>query len=192
MKHQKQGFTLIELLVVIAIIGILSSIGLVALANSQARARDAKRRADLNTLTRILAGEYLNSNTAFPLASVGNGVPAQAGPVWTGASGSSLEDASRNSAADLQFAIPASPRQGASGTIHDYWYITNDPGSVFAFFAKLETGSQQWFVVNSKGWANEISSSSALVALPDGTNSECEDTLGAVNFSPCLSDPYIQ
>ena len=43
MNNQKKGFTLIELLVVIAIIGILSTIGLVALNGARAKARDTQR-----------------------------------------------------------------------------------------------------------------------------------------------------
>jgi len=54
-NSQKKGFTLIELLVVIAIIGILSTIGLVALNGSRVRARDAKRVADLRQYALIYA-----------------------------------------------------------------------------------------------------------------------------------------
>lgn len=51
---KKRGFTLIELLVTMAIISVLAAIGLTSYAFSQKRARDARRRADLESVRSAL------------------------------------------------------------------------------------------------------------------------------------------
>lgn len=51
---KKRGFTLIELLVAMSIIAVLAAIGLSSYAFSQKRARDARRRADLESVRSAL------------------------------------------------------------------------------------------------------------------------------------------
>ena len=65
MKKNNSGFTLIELLVVIAIIGLLASVVLVALNGARAKARDAKRVADLNQLDKAFE-LYFSSYNSYP------------------------------------------------------------------------------------------------------------------------------
>jgi len=64
MAHSK-AFTLIELLIVIAIIGILSSVVVVSMGNTRAKARDARRMSDMRQI--LLALElYYDSYGKYP------------------------------------------------------------------------------------------------------------------------------
>jgi uncharacterized protein (TIGR02145 family)/prepilin-type N-terminal cleavage/methylation domain-containing protein len=64
----KKAFTLIELLVVIAIIAILSTLSVVALNSARAKARDAKRLADIKNISTAL-DMYYNEYGVYPAAS---------------------------------------------------------------------------------------------------------------------------
>ena len=72
-QRKEFGFTLIELLVVIAIIGVLASTVLASVNSARAKARDARRKADLNQL-RLALELYYDTNGAYP--------PSAAGPNW--------------------------------------------------------------------------------------------------------------
>ena len=62
-KMKRKAFTLIELLVVIAIIAILAAVAVVALNNARARARDARRVADIKQIQTALELYYLDNNS---------------------------------------------------------------------------------------------------------------------------------
>ena len=66
MEKNQKAFTLIELLVVIAVIGLLASVVLVAMNNSRAKARDAKRIAEKKQAVTAF-NLYYNDNGKWPL-----------------------------------------------------------------------------------------------------------------------------
>ncbi|MDD5639336.1 MAG: prepilin-type N-terminal cleavage/methylation domain-containing protein [Candidatus Pacebacteria bacterium] len=73
--QNKESFTLIEILIVIAIIGILAGILIISMSNATNSANDAKRKADINQITKSLL-IYNASNEDYPASttpcSIGN------------------------------------------------------------------------------------------------------------------------
>lgn len=68
MMKTNKGFTLLELLVVIGIIGILVGIGTIAYSSAQQRARDSRRRGDVEAVGKALE-QYYAANFSYPLDS---------------------------------------------------------------------------------------------------------------------------
>lgn len=60
--NNPQGFTLVELLVVISIIAILSVIGITVFGNVQRTARDARRKADIDAISKAMEANYNTAN----------------------------------------------------------------------------------------------------------------------------------
>lgn len=99
LTNKSFGFTLIELLVVISIIGLLASVILVSLNTTRLKARDAKRIADLNQISKAMElyaadhnGQYPQADDAYsvdwsntcggPIVNGGPGVSPQSGCGW--------------------------------------------------------------------------------------------------------------
>ena len=74
--RKPKGFTLLELLIVIVIIGILIALVLPNLINGPIRARDVRRKEDLNSISSGLE-QYYNDNSAYPavLTTLTSGTP---------------------------------------------------------------------------------------------------------------------
>ena len=66
---KNKGFTLLELLVVIAIISILVAIGTVSYSAAQTRARDARRRQDIEVIANALEQYNAGNRGVYPSAA---------------------------------------------------------------------------------------------------------------------------
>jgi len=132
MFKNKKAFTLIELLVVIAIIGILTTIAVVALNNARAKARDAKRVADVKQIQTALE-LYFNDMNRYPLTAE--------------FTSTGLSSTSTNSTTTYMATIPTAPTPNdgtCSNSDNAYYYSSTDGASYsLSFCVGGTTGSLQ-------------------------------------------------
>lgn len=83
-NQRKKAFTLIELLVVIAIIGILTSLGIASYTVAQRKSRDAKRKADLETVRQGLILYRQDNGDYGPTASGQEGFASKMTELYDG------------------------------------------------------------------------------------------------------------
>lgn len=67
--NKSRGFTLVELLVVISIIAILSVIGITIFTGAQKNARDSRRRADVDSISKALEVHYGDTTCGAAVSS---------------------------------------------------------------------------------------------------------------------------
>ena len=113
------GFTLIELLVVISIIGILSALILVNFNSARARARDVRRKTDLDQTKKALLMYANDHDGSYPTAGE---------IVW----GSAFQS-SDGSMIYIRL-LPNDP----SSPSESYTYVQVDSGLSFCLYASLE------------------------------------------------------
>ncbi|MBY0328705.1 prepilin-type N-terminal cleavage/methylation domain-containing protein [Patescibacteria group bacterium] len=110
---KNKGFTLIELLVVIAIIGVLASVILASLNSAREKARDAKRRADMQQLTTAIYAYYADKGI----------FPTSGGATMPNAGWSNSNDASWSGSfyTAIQPYIATLPRDPSQNNDPDIW-----------------------------------------------------------------------
>ncbi len=130
----KRGFTLIELLIVITIIGILSALVMTNVQGVRERARDARRKSDLNSLKTSLR-LYYNDFRSFPASDNGQIVGCGPGtdPCSWGAAFASTNT--------YMNTLPLDPSSSSTNPIY-YTYTQIDADS-YTLIAELENESDQ-------------------------------------------------
>ena len=134
--QKSSGFTLVELLIVMAIIGIIASIGLGGFYSSQAKARDAKRKANLSQIADALE-LYYNDKAKYPAAGTGANVGKIMG---CGAGGTTVctwgETAFSNTTTGTVYMtkLPTDPLPDR----YKYYYKTASSNSKYQLYARLE------------------------------------------------------
>lgn len=126
------GFTLLELLVVMAIIGILAAIGIASYGGVQAKARDARRKSDLESIARALE-MYRNDFGRYPNSSASGGKIQGHG----GTAGSATYDWGGSFTINNQIYMQELPKDTKFGYLYE---VTNDGGTGkgYRLYARLE------------------------------------------------------
>lgn len=164
---KRKGFTLIELLVVIAIIGILATIGLVALNGAREKARDATRKSDISQIKTAMVLYADDNSNSYPAAVSGAySCVSGSGSTCVGTAGSIFfEDPATNPVVPeyISKAIEDPSANSANGL--RYVYQSCNSGADFLLYTTLEspgTGGPFYFWIKSDGTSGDGDLSGAM------------------------------
>lgn len=133
-NQSRFGFTLIELLVVMAILGILSSVVAGNFVGAKVKARDAKRKSDLEQVRKALE-MYVNDKGVYPLSSADGKILACGGGSAACTWGTdTLKDVVGG--AIYMIKLPTDP----TGK-YAYRYVADSVGKKYKLYAKLENAN---------------------------------------------------
>lgn len=129
LDRRMRAFTLIELLAVIAIIGILAAFTAVTISGALAKARDAQRENDLDSVKKALALYSDDNGGSYP--GGGGGFSASAPGVLSSLTPSYIK------------AIPSDPKDPTLQYQYKTSVSSGTPASSFLLYAQLENKNSQ-------------------------------------------------
>ena len=151
MNKKQHGFTLIELLVVIAIIGILTTFVTSNLTQAQARARDAKRKSDLQIIAQGLEMYYAQYNS-YPTPAISSESDGVNQLVFSTSNEKSLRDPNGNIYIK---SVPKDPINNASNSyVYDYCTNNHPNPTQFNLYARLENINDPERFCGYTNWEN--------------------------------------
>lgn len=124
----KTGFTLLETLIVIGIIGLLASSVMVFLGNVPPKARDAKRKAEISSI-----GKIISQGCYVPSAGDGDYDITEIVTEWR---------VDNPEYAKLVAQIPQDPKTGTD-SLSNYRYQISDNGAHCVIYANLENEAEE-------------------------------------------------
>lgn len=157
MKFYRRGFTLIEILVVVALLGLIASIILVSISNSRMKARDARRKSDLQQLVKALALYISDRNGLLPLSNECGGGGANRPGTLHGVNVTACPPTANDWYIGEYLAnhgytrAPISDPRGGTATGCRYYYYTDTTGTYFQFSAQLENPSAEDIQTTTNG-----------------------------------------
>ena len=152
--NSSRGFTLVELLVVISIIGTLATLVLLQLGTARAKARDAKRIADVSSLRTAIELYYDDNAVKYP--DIGDLTNAVAGPLL-----------------GVYFTSPVLPNDPAVGTAYKY---NRDPlVTPVRYQVWIQLEARNASALNGDADLNSLVPgwNPANISLVDGANEAC-------------------
>jgi len=163
---KRKGFTLIELLVVIAIIGILATIGLVALNGAREKARDATRKSDLSQVKTALVLYADDNSNQYPPVDCDSTDSASAGCIFNETCGSG---GGVNPICNDYISKAVADQTNSGGLVYVFESCTRDSVANGGFFlyAGLESPESTFFWIASDGTSGDGDDSTALTAGRD-------------------------
>lgn len=166
--ENKKGFTLIEIVLVVAIISILS-VGVVAVINPLTqinKANDAKRKADLSTIQKVIEQYYQDMGRYPPVMSANdfrikglNGQPVNWGSSWS----------------PYINLMPKDPKSNKK-----YVYYSTPDGQAYYLYASMDS-------TNDKSLCNQTGTCSGLLTngIPGNSCGDiCNFGITSPNVSP--------